>query len=429
MQMEKYMTHCTKMFKKLFEELEGCDEEQKRKIKEMNETIDGMNKEEFKSILTEEIFNKISKMIEDKKMSMENAILLLKHIGYCKALENVYVLCFERSSLYKRFKEMIIEEEKKKEEKNEMFLADLCECYISLSYDYPPEFLYICVTCLLKVALKKEGDEEAQKEAEIALLALSKAGYYEIRQELFLKEIKEIIKCHQENHNLTRLAYLSAWDFLFFRLSNERSLEEVITKELHFAREARRELEELMKCMDWTRKEDRGKEAKDILIIKGWLHLIICNILSSKLWNEELVGLIRSIIQLLRSMKNRFRDIRIQCVFSLRCLVVNKACSVEHLLKGGAIDVILEEIRQPTLDDKIVNESLLFFMNVSEKLKEEKNDEMEEAKEKELKKKVFEKMEEEGYEDTITSFNRTLSSLKEQYSNGLSLNISDHLLM
>ncbi|KAH7828412.1 uncharacterized protein MONOS_15190 [Monocercomonoides exilis] len=109
----------------------------------------------------------------------------------------------------------------------------------------------MCVSCLLKVTLKKEEDEETQKEVEMALLALSCIySHYEIEQKQYLNEIKEIIHYHQEHHNLTRLAYLYAWEFLILRLNTDKSLNEVIVNELHFIREARREIEDLSKCVD-----------------------------------------------------------------------------------------------------------------------------------------------------------------------------------
>ncbi|KAH7828389.1 uncharacterized protein MONOS_3051 [Monocercomonoides exilis] len=127
----------TKTFNKLFDELGDCDEEEQRqKIEEMKGVIDGMNEEEFKSVFTKELF--------------------------------------EESSLRGGIKEMIDEEND--EGKNEKRLADLCECYLSLKYEYmdlPETVTEISVRCLLKVALSKEENEETQKEAEMALLALS----------------------------------------------------------------------------------------------------------------------------------------------------------------------------------------------------------------------------------------------------------------
>ncbi|KAH7832514.1 uncharacterized protein MONOS_2705 [Monocercomonoides exilis] len=227
----------TERLTELFSELKYCDEdEQKQKICAMNEIVDKMNREEYDSVFTTELFDKIHQMIEEKKLSMGKAILLLKCIGYWKVLKN-----------------MIVEEEQKKEGKNEKLLNDLCECLLSLNYEFtdiPEEITEICVSCLLKVALRKEENEETKKEAEMALLALSNIFCYETADELYLNEIREIIKYHQERCNLTRLAYQSAWKFLVQRFYSVLSLEEVIVNELYFAREAIKELNELINEVD-----------------------------------------------------------------------------------------------------------------------------------------------------------------------------------
>ncbi|KAH7822655.1 uncharacterized protein MONOS_7273 [Monocercomonoides exilis] len=166
-------------FTELFDELEHCDEEeQKQKIEEMNVLMDEMNKDEIYFAFPKERRNKVNEMIEKKKFSIENTIFMLKHFVYCKALKVNPCLfgCF--SSLNKRLEKMIIDEdEKKKEERNEKLLTDLCECYVILVDGHiGGEMLSICVPCLLKVALKKEENEEIQKDVEMALLTLSYAG-------------------------------------------------------------------------------------------------------------------------------------------------------------------------------------------------------------------------------------------------------------
>ncbi|KAH7814981.1 uncharacterized protein MONOS_9236 [Monocercomonoides exilis] len=163
-------------FSKLFEELKSCSvSEQKEKIEEMNRLIDEMDKEELYSTFTIDMFNKIDQMIEEDKLKMGNAILLLKHMGYRNALLNIKNYGFFFSSLNERFEKMIDDEEKKKEKRNENLLTELCECYLLLSYDLVSEdCASVCVPCLLKAALKKEENEEAQKEVEMALLALSR---------------------------------------------------------------------------------------------------------------------------------------------------------------------------------------------------------------------------------------------------------------
>ncbi|KAH7827005.1 uncharacterized protein MONOS_17350 [Monocercomonoides exilis] len=182
------------------------------------------------------------------------------------------------------------------------------------------------MSCLLKIALNKQEDEETQKEVELALLALNNTGLIKNDKELHLNKITEIIKYHQEHHNLTQLAYQSAWRLLVNRLWVDNCLEEVIVNELHFVREAARELEELSKCVDWTRKdkENGGKEEK-------------------------------------------------------------------------------------------------------KELNKEGDDEMEEEERKATKRKVLEKMEEEGYEDAVASFHEIFDFLKGEFGPDLSFHISDYL--
>ncbi|KAH7819254.1 uncharacterized protein MONOS_16270 [Monocercomonoides exilis] len=418
-------------FSKLFSELEDCnEEEQKQKIEGMNRLIEEMNIEELKSIINEEIFNKMNKMIEEKKMSMENAILLLKHVGYCNVLKNVWNLCFDSSSLGERFKKMIIDEEKK-EEKNEKLFSDLCECFVFLNGCINSKMLCVCVPCLLKVASVKEESEENQTEVEMALLALSNISFYtEIEKEAYLKKITEIIE-HQQNHrNLTKLAYQSAWEFLIKRFIKDRNLEDMIVNELHFGREAARELEELTRNVDWNRKkgEEGGKEAKEEFALVRWLQTFSIYFQICRLKNEENVGLLKNIVQVHRAEKDYYSVISNLCIYSLRSAAERRVVKVEDLLKGGAVDAVLEELNRPTLNKDIMNNGLQFLVNVSNRLKEKTDNEMEEEERKAMKRKMFEKMEEEGYEDIIISFHENSDFLLHNYNHDLSLNISDYFV-
>eukprot|EP00770_Monocercomonoides_exilis_P008046 MONOS_8004.1-p1 / transcript=MONOS_8004.1 / gene=MONOS_8004 / organism=Monocercomonoides_exilis_PA203 / gene_product=unspecified product / transcript_product=unspecified product / location=Mono_scaffold00290:36590-37633(-) / protein_length=309 / sequence_SO=supercontig / SO=protein_coding / is_pseudo=false len=306
---------------------------------------------------------------------------------------------------------MIIEEEKIKEEKNEKLLVDLCECYLLLNGCASSELISICVPCLLEAALKKDESEETRKEKEIALLALSHID----RQELYLNEIKENILYHQEHHNLTQLAYHL----------------KVIVNELHFGREAARELEELTRNMDWKKKEGEEmnkEEAKEEFALIRWLKTCEMYFLNCRLWNEENPGLINSIVHLYRAAKGNNGVICNLCIYSLRNAAEKRVVRVEDLLKGGAIDVFLEEMQRPKLNDNIAYECFQFFMNVSSRLKEKEDDEKEEEERKATKMETFEKLEEEGYEDTITSFYGIFELLKNKYYGDLSLSISDYLV-
>ncbi|KAH7828836.1 uncharacterized protein MONOS_6160 [Monocercomonoides exilis] len=287
---------------------------------------------------------------------------------------------------------------------DEKLLADLCECYLLLTCWHPYGFIStICILCLLKVASNKEESDEVKHEVEMALLALSNSGYYEVPKELHLNEIKEIILHHQEHQNLTRLAYQRAWEFMIIRLYWDNSLKEVIVNELHFGRESTKELEELMKCVDWNKnfKEMSKEEANEVLLITGWMKTIKLYFDLCGLRNEEFVGLIGSIVQVLRASRCNNGEIYVECIHSISKAAINRAVKVDDLLKGGAINAILEEIHRSTLDDEIAIECLRFFIDISRRLKDKEKDEKEDAKRKKTKRKVFEWMEEEGYEDCV----------------------------
>ncbi|KAH7818808.1 uncharacterized protein MONOS_17981 [Monocercomonoides exilis] len=394
----------------------------------MNGLIDEMNGKEFESIFTIDLFNKIHQMIEKKTLPLENALMLLKHIGYCKELKIICLESFDDSLLSESMNKMIIDEnEKKKEEMNEKRLIDLCECYLLLSRWPSSKMDSIYVPCLLKVALKKDETEEAQKEVEMALLALGNIGLWEMKRELYLKETSEIIEYHRELHNLTQLAYQSAWNFLIYRLFTDKSLEEVITNELHFVGEARREFEELSKCVDWKRKEERRKEVKEVKIIWRWLNVIDYYFFSCTLWNEELVGLVNCIVQVLLASRDNHKDICNGCLDILRNTAINRNVKIDDLLKSGAIDAVMEKMNQSTLDDEIMWNGLLFFLNISERLNEKEDDEKEEAEKKTTKRKTFEKMEEEGLEDIMTSLYGVISFLNKNAYRKLSKNACEYL--
>ncbi|KAH7819993.1 uncharacterized protein MONOS_14749 [Monocercomonoides exilis] len=227
---------------------------------------------------------------------------------------------------------------------------------------------------------------------------------------------------------MTQLAYQSAWQFLIYRLWADNSLEEVIVNELHFLREATREPEKLMRCIDWKRKEGGEKEGKEEIIISKWLQTLGKFLFYCRLRNEEYSVLVESIVQAFRAAKDNYRDIVSQCVESFSYSVNNRNVKVEDFLKRGAVSLIFEEICRPTLNDEIISESLLFLMNVSEKLKEEEEDEKERAKRKGLKRKAFEKMEEEGYEDIIICFHERFDFLNRGRFGVLSLCISDYFV-
>ncbi|KAH7818573.1 uncharacterized protein MONOS_15715 [Monocercomonoides exilis] len=419
-------------FLKLFSELEDCDEiEQKVKILEMNEVMEKMHQKEFYFVFTVDLFNRMNQMIDEKKLSMENAILILKNVVYCKVLNFPRFSRFQRTSLDERLKKIITDEEKKKEGKNEKLLVDLCESCIILGEIYqelPKEINFICVHYLLKAALDKEENEKAQKEVEIALIALNHLKSFDLEIELFLNEIKEIIEYHQEHHNLTRIAYQSAWEFLVCRLLKGELIKGVIVNELHFGREAARELEELSKFVDWKREkeenEKRRKKTKEELDLMRWLEALKQYLFKCQLWNEELNGILRSIAQVYRASRDNFTEMYETCLDSFLNASDGEVVTVGDLLSGGAVDAVLEEIQRPTLDDKLAGESLMFFMNMLENAKEKSLFKKKEAKRKADNMKLLERMEEEGYEDIIFCFNGMLHFLWMNYEHRMACDVS-----
>ncbi|KAH7819294.1 uncharacterized protein MONOS_18660 [Monocercomonoides exilis] len=380
-----------------------------------------MNDKEFESVFSEELFNKIHKMIEEKKLSFGNIAMLLKHMGYWKTMKGMYIDGFIRSLLFERFEEMIAEEEKKKEEKNEKLLVDLCECYLLLSNGHIlTNIVSIIVPCLLKATLNREENEETQKEVEMALQALSciRAESF-VEQKLYLNGMREIIQYHQEHHNLTRLAYYSVWEFLLHKLSFERSLKDIVANELHFAREARRELEELTRCVDWIEKDEdkRRKEKEEVIFLKKWIKVLNPYLLTCKIWNEELVGLMSCIVNVFGAAKENYREVREKCIESLKNSAFNKTVKVEDLLKSRAVDLALKIIVQFGTVEKLIAGSVVFFWHICVKLKGMNMKENDEAKRKEMKRMMFEKTEEEGYEDCIVVLSRCMANvtLQSQY--------------
>eukprot|EP00770_Monocercomonoides_exilis_P008118 MONOS_8075.2-p1 / transcript=MONOS_8075.2 / gene=MONOS_8075 / organism=Monocercomonoides_exilis_PA203 / gene_product=unspecified product / transcript_product=unspecified product / location=Mono_scaffold00295:4075-5239(+) / protein_length=352 / sequence_SO=supercontig / SO=protein_coding / is_pseudo=false len=322
-------------------------DDQERKILEMSEVIEEMSWEELKAVLTIEMLDRIDEMLEEKKLSVENAVCLMKKIGYSKVVKNLWNNSFNDSLLRFRLEKLMLDEEKKMREMNEQFLVEVCECYILLRSNFISQKLLPGCTCsLLKAAMNKEESEGAQKEVEMALLALSNICVHQpMAQELFMYEILEIIEYHQEHHNLTRLGYQSAWGFLISRLYTERSLETVITYKLNFAREVVRELEELSKHIDWKKKEEerRGKVREEAYIFVRWILTLNSYFCGCEAWNGGLAGIVRSIVGAFREAKDNYREISDRCIFLFERIANMQAVQIDELLSGGAVDVVVEE--------------------------------------------------------------------------------------
>ncbi|KAH7822190.1 uncharacterized protein MONOS_8212 [Monocercomonoides exilis] len=392
-------------FSKLFSELEDCDKnEYKQKIEEIIALMEEMDEEELYSTFTKEIFNKMDEMIEEEKLSMENALFLLIHIGRFISLKDIWNDGFRNSLLKARFEKMVAEEDEKKEGNDEKLIADLGECMLLFGGSTSMEFDSVCVPYLLKVALNKEENEETQKEVETALMALSCINIcYKVEKDLYLNEIKEIIQYHEKHHNLTRLAYQSAWGFLIILSLNDQKTIEVIVDELHFEREAARELDELMQSVDWKKKEEeevKEKGKNEELVLKRWLQNFDNFFVPCGALNKECSGIVESIVGVLRVSRDNHSEIGKRCILSFEAAAEERAVKVDALLKSGAVDAVLEGIQQPTLKHYYMWNCLIFFKDAS-MLLDEIGGEMEDAKRKELKREMFEKMEEEGYEDIV----------------------------
>ncbi|KAH7819717.1 uncharacterized protein MONOS_8895 [Monocercomonoides exilis] len=399
----------------MFSEMDSAEEEQSLMREEMNKMLKNMEKEELKLFFSKEEFDEDYKLIELKQCPFEKALMLLKHAGFENAKEFRDRQIFTDDSLKKRFERMIAEEGKKIEGKDEKLLTDLCECYIFwlLAYEtISDDLLVICVRCLLIAALNKEESEEIHKEVEMAFFALSYIGEYsDVPEELYFMEMIKIIQYHQEHENLTRLAYQSAWEFLINRLHKNKNLEDIFVIDLHFVKEATRELKELTRSVDWKIKDEdkRGKDKEETMIIKRWVRVLQSYFYSCDLWGEEHVELVRDIVQIFRAGNECDREVCDTCVDTLTWATFNRAVNIYDLLKNGAAEVVFSKMNSSNEKFLIIDDCERFFKNVCERLNEkmeseregESENESEKAKRKETKKKVIEKMEEEGYEDCI----------------------------
>eukprot|EP00770_Monocercomonoides_exilis_P003575 MONOS_3556.1-p1 / transcript=MONOS_3556.1 / gene=MONOS_3556 / organism=Monocercomonoides_exilis_PA203 / gene_product=unspecified product / transcript_product=unspecified product / location=Mono_scaffold00084:92828-94176(+) / protein_length=423 / sequence_SO=supercontig / SO=protein_coding / is_pseudo=false len=420
----------------MFSKLEDCCEsEQKKIIEEMNMAMEEMNKTEFETIYTKEMLMKITELFEEKKISMRNAIWMLKPMGHHKAL--LSILNAGNSLYYPslRFKRAIVQENEKKEEKNENFLADLCECYLLMEDGLiTREMLTIASVCLLKVALKKEEDEETQKEVETALLGLCKINFYDREfDELHLRDFFEIIKYHQEHRNLTRLAYQSAWMYCIKRIQKCESVIAVSVNELDFVREAKREFEEARKCVDWGKKgkegEQRRMETKNAAIVERWI-FIINSFSSGKYQDEEFLEFLGEATKLCRAARENHIQVANQCfvVFSLMMKRNTLFPAANELQKSRAFDLLLEEIQRAKLNEEIMCHCLYFFLNLTKKWRENATDGVDWKEMKKMKRILFDKMEEEGYEDSIVSLHELLEFYNRKLRNNISTSISDYFV-
>ncbi|KAH7818671.1 uncharacterized protein MONOS_18670 [Monocercomonoides exilis] len=402
-------------FYELFSKLKDCnDAEQKQIIDEMNQVMDKMNKKEFNTVFTIDTFEKFFKMIEEKKLSIGNAILLLNHMRYCKAQEDTHINSFANSMFDKNFDLMIVKEEKKNEGEDEILLIDLCRSFLLLHDEHTVFFFRpACIHFLLKVALNKEESEKDQKKVEMVFLALSNICELEdLRQELYLNEIKEIIQYHQEHRNLIQLVYWSVWRFLINRFYSDITLEGVIVNDLCLGREAIGEIEELSKNVDWKKKEDemsKETEPKELLMINRWLDSLAYFFKYSQFGCKENAELIACVVTLCRKSFDYFKEISFRSISLFDAMISESTVSISDLQQNGVFDIALKIIQQSTLNDDSMEICIDFFWRVHERLNDEMVDETGKKKLKKLKRDIYEEMEQEGCEDSIAVFYWRLS--------------------
>ncbi|KAH7816032.1 uncharacterized protein MONOS_18268 [Monocercomonoides exilis] len=233
-------------------------------------------------------------------------------------------------------------------------------------YRLSKDLARIVVPCLLKAVLKKEENEDAQKEVEMALLALSNIWQAaKVPQELYLIEILEIIKYHQEHHNLTRFAYQSAWIFFVNRLSASKKREIEIANEMHFGSEAIRELEELALCVNVKKNEKVPKDCEDGRVILRWLDVYEAFGYCSKEFKEkESQNFMKCIVDLLKEAKGCEKGIYGKIVDSFMNLIKSDEILFSEVVMTEAFEVILEMMHTPTLDDELTADCLCIFISL-----------------------------------------------------------------
>ncbi|KAH7829517.1 uncharacterized protein MONOS_18564 [Monocercomonoides exilis] len=451
-----------------FSQLCQCDnDEQKQKIELLDKVMDKMDEKELEASISTEVYDKINDMINGKSFSEENIILLLKHLGYWKNFYTIITHNFNASRLSKTLWNLMIPEIGKFEVNQKHI--DFCECFLILTdsfYHDMEGFYEIFMPRILKIALEKKESMEKQKEVEIALLALNKIGQYsEIEKRLYLDEIKEIIKYHQKHQNLTRLAYHSAWSFMIDRYRNDKSIERVVVNELQFFKEAFRELETLKQCVDWKKKEKgRLKTEEEILMMRWICEIKAC--LMNGTWKTDMFNdMVTFAVNIYRLAKDNQRAIFENCISILFIIMCNFKVRIGDLPKNKAVAFALEEITGITLVEDVTEICLSIFNDLPEMIDRYKSDvihdsismltenlenslsEIEDEYEyfnqikqkleamkcniascsdtlnkerieltwKRMKSEIFEKLEEEGYEDSILSFYRLLKCGKTKY--------------
>eukprot|EP00770_Monocercomonoides_exilis_P012718 MONOS_12662.1-p1 / transcript=MONOS_12662.1 / gene=MONOS_12662 / organism=Monocercomonoides_exilis_PA203 / gene_product=unspecified product / transcript_product=unspecified product / location=Mono_scaffold00716:4992-6454(+) / protein_length=395 / sequence_SO=supercontig / SO=protein_coding / is_pseudo=false len=381
------MNRAEKYTEMLFQLRNYSAEEQTQRVGEMNSLMDQMGEDEMDNHASK-VFEEFCRMIEEKKVSLENTISLMKRVGYANIMKSIYAI------------------------------------YLNIS----PEIIPVYVPCMLNAALKKEESEETRKEVEDALLALN---YIEeahfVRIELFQSKIKEIIMYHQEHRNLSHMGYRSAWHFYLNRLLDYSFLGDAIVNELHFVREAARELEELSRSVRMKQKEGKVISPEFKYTVNGWLETVLYYRQSGPRAKEDYVPLVQSMVCLrkaARGIENEMFGINSQ-TYELMALYI--AGSVEDLLKGGVFEAVLEEMQRDFIENHKMHDCYKFFLAIQE-LKMRAEPTANEAQKKEIKMKLHEKLEEEGFEDIIIGNYEVNGQISKVYCPKISVNVVDYLV-
>ncbi|KAH7831737.1 uncharacterized protein MONOS_514 [Monocercomonoides exilis] len=339
------------------------DAERRQKIREMAGLVGGMSKKELGMVSKKEVFDEIEKMVGEKKISFEEVVPLMKQIGCWRMLNDKKNPNFYSSALCKRFELAIGEEEKKTEGKNEKWLSELCEVFFSLHGHH------YC---------------RSAKKAEYAFLALKFMRIYAwMEARICVDGLSGIIRRHEEHGNLTDVTCQTAWDLLVLQLKRkEAGLEDVIEGELHFAEETASELEELMGYVNWTEMEKEKEKKK-----------------RKKRKEGKCVGLVGCVVQLDRTTKFCEEDMFLNYIEKVEFLMRLESVLIAVLVGGGAVDIDLEGLSQPTLEYLATEHCLGFVSKMLKKLRERTN-----SDEESTRRWACEKLESEGCEEMILCF-------------------------
>ncbi|KAH7832722.1 uncharacterized protein MONOS_15261 [Monocercomonoides exilis] len=263
-----------------------------------------MGVKELGCVFAGKVFEKIFEMVKGEKLVLEDGIMLLKHVGYYKALSDIHTDNDGESSFRKRFERRVMNEEWKQGQKKEKMLNDVCECY-ALSYEQFVTFNFSS----------------------------------HVEEDVFMNSIVSVIVHHQQNRNLTQLAYQSAWQFFMKRMHTNAQMESAMSMHFGFVEEARRELEELEKRADWQRKERRVKELKDIHTILRWLKTLNKHFVNHQPSRERNTRLAAVAVGICRKARACFGELSLECLVLLEQMNESASLSVSDFVAIEAVDV------------------------------------------------------------------------------------------